>query len=462
MRQPNILFLFADEWRAQATGYAGDPNCRTPRLDGLAAESIDGVNAVAGCSVCCPYRASLMTGQYPLSHGVFINDVELDPDCHSLARAFGAAGYHTSYVGKWHLYGSPEGTYERRAARVPRSHQLGFDHWRGFECTHDYWDTPYWVDDDPEPHHWAGYEPMAQSQWIADQLRQRADDEQPFLLMGSWGPPHFPLHTAPEKWRQHYAGRDIVLRPNVPPQHRDRAVDDLRGYYAHIAALDECLAVVLDALEETGLADDTILVVTADHGDMRSSQGLETKLFPFEESVRVPFLLRWPRAFGRQASTFTPPIDAPDLMPTLLGLAGLAVPASCQGTDWSPILRGERVATGDEAALLIMAAEFTELRFNGMRAYRGLRTATHTYVRNLDGPWLLYDLQADPYQMRNLVGRPEAAAVQADLESRLQQKLDGLGDRFLPGEVYCQQAGYSHYRELSLPMRSQWHDPWAG
>ena len=148
-QRPNIVFVFADEWRAQATGYAGDVNCETPVMDALAAESLNLTHAVSGCSVCCPYRGSLLTGQYPLTHGIFINDVELDPDCMSIARAFKAGGYDTSYIGKWHVYGSPEGKNKRRAVPVPRSHQMGFDEWRGFECTHNHLDSGYFHNEDP-------------------------------------------------------------------------------------------------------------------------------------------------------------------------------------------------------------------------------------------------------------------------------------------------------------------------
>ncbi|MHB8903241.1 MAG: sulfatase-like hydrolase/transferase, partial [Thermoguttaceae bacterium] len=110
-RPPNVVFLLADQWRAQATGYAGDPNLETPRLDGLAGQGVNFVNAVSACPVCCPYRGSLMTGQYPLSHGVFLNDVPLSGEAVSLAEAFNGAGYHTGYIGKWHLDGHGRSSY---------------------------------------------------------------------------------------------------------------------------------------------------------------------------------------------------------------------------------------------------------------------------------------------------------------------------------------------------------------
>ena len=457
MRRPNIVFIFADEWRAQATGYNGDANCETPTLDALARESLNLTHAVAGCPVCCPYRASLLTGQYPLTHGVFINDVELSPHVPSLARAFRAGGYTTGYIGKWHLYGSPDGRYGRRQARVPREYQLGFDYWKGFECTHDYWNSPYYFNDEPTRQVWPGYDAFAQAADAAAYIRDQAGQAKPFLLLLSWGPPHFPLGTAPEPYRQRYAGRPIALRPNVPAALHAQAQEELRGYYAHIAALDDALRTVRDAVDQAGIADDTIFIFTADHGDMRQCQGLGTKLFPFEESIRVPFLLRWPRLGARAVPA---PLDAPDIMPTLLGLAGLPVPAGVEGTDWAPVLRGERALTGDEAALLVMAAEFTELRDNGLRAYRGLRTQRFTYVRDTNGPWLLFDNEADPYQMRNLIQHPGSAAWRTRLDEQLRARLRAQGDEFLPGPVYLERAGLTHYREVNSPPRQQWQYPW--
>ncbi len=456
-RRPNIVFVFADEWRAQATGYAGDVNCQTPTLDALAQQSVNLTHAVSGCPVCCPYRASLMTGQYPLTHGVFINDVELRPDVDSIARVFGRHGYDTGYIGKWHLYGSPDGKYGRRQSFVPRDYQLGFDYWKGFECCHDYNNSPYFFNDDPTPRQWAGYDAFPQSDDAAQYIRDHAGHERPFLLMLSYGPPHFPLHTAPPEYRALYENAAITLRPNVPPAFRDQAIANARGYYAHIAATDDALKRVWDAVRATGIEQDTIFIFTADHGEMMQSQGLNTKLFPWDESIRVPFLLHWPRLGARELNV---PIDAPDILPTLCGLTGCAIPAGVEGRDWSPYLRGEQTTTGNEAALLIMPAEFTELRDTGMKAYRGLRTARHTYVRNLDGPWLLYDNQTDPYQMRNLINQPAHAHIQAQLEAQLQSRLQSLGDEFLDGRLYLERAHLTHYREVNSPLKRQWQDPW--
>jgi arylsulfatase A-like enzyme len=458
--QPNIVYVLADEWRAQATGYAGDPNCETPTLDRLADQSISFENAVSGCPVCCPARASIMTGRYPLTHGVFINDVELDPNVNSIARILGAAGYTTGYIGKWHLYGSPDGHYGRRTAYVPREYQLGFDYWKGFECNHDYNDSYYYFNEDPTKRRWEGYDAFAQARDAARYIGDHAGDETPFALMLSWGPPHFPLHTAPPEYRSRYSHREIELRPNVPESCREQAREELRGYYAHIAALDDALSIVLTALEEHGIDQNTIVIFTSDHGDMRRSQALATKLFPWDESIGVPFLLRRPGALGTDKRSIQVPIDTPDHLPTLLGLIGLEIPDEVEGSDWSPIIRGEQEASGDEAALLIMAAEFTELLRNGMRAYRGLRTDRYTYVRSLDGPWLLYDNRADPFQMNNLIGDPDSAALQRSLDVKLERRLAALGDEFEEGSAYLERAGLEHYHEVNMQTERVWSDPW--
>ena len=154
------------------------------------------------------------------------------------------------------------------------------------------------------------------------------------------------------------------------------------------------------------------------------------------------------------------PLDAPDIMPTLLGLCDVAIPDSVEGRDWSSFIRGKETPTGQEAALLVMPAAFHELSINGMKAYRGLRTARHTYIRDLDGPWLLYDNQTDPYQMCNLVDSAKHQKLQADLERQLQARLDALGDKFLDGRRYLERDGLDHYSEANVPCINPWCDPW--
>lgn len=436
-RRPlNVVYVFADQWRAQATGYAGDPNVRTPNLDALAKRSVNFSRAIASCPVCSPYRASLITGQYPLTHGVFINDVHLRHDAVSIAEAFRAGGYETGYIGKWHLQG------RGRLSFIPPEDRQGFGFWRVCECTHDYNRSVYYADG-PERLTWEGYDAEAQTRCAQAYIRgQGRDKAKPFLLVLSWGPPHNPYHTAPQRFREMYDPAKIELRPNVPPSAHAAARRDLAGYYAHCTALDTYVGDLLKTLEDTGLADDTLFVFTSDHGDMLGSQGQQRKQRPWDESIRVPFLLRCPALHGSNGREITQPIAEPDIMPTLLRICGLDVPKTVEGRDLSGLVTGK----GDprvEAALIACYAPFGEwTRKAGGREYRGVRTARHTYVETREGPWLLYDNDRDPHQLTNLIGQPQAAEVQAHLAAELKRLLAQRNDAFLSGWDYIKKWGY--------------------
>lgn len=433
--RPNLVFVFADQWRAQATGYAGDPNAHTPNLDRLAAQSVNCANAVSTCPVCSPYRGSLMTGCYPLTHGVFLNDVPLAPDRVSFADVLNDAGYLTGYIGKWHLDG------HGRSAFIPPERRQGFAFWRAQECTHDYNRSHYFADTD-QALTWEGYDALAQTREAQRFLREDAGDN-PFALFISWGPPHNPYETAPEEFRALFDPEKIALRPNVPEPAAAEARRDLAGYYAHGAALDACLGMLLTTLDELGLSENTVFVFTSDHGDMLGSRGEQRKQRPWDEAVRVPLLVRFPARLGAAQREVACPIATPDLMPTLLRLMGVTPPA-VEGHDYSEVLAGAQPAETDAAALIACYTPFGEwTRGKGGREYRGIRTAHHTYVRSLDGPWLLYDNEADPYQMSNLCDDAARADLRNRLDSLLQAKLDALGDRFLPGPEYIRQWGYT-------------------
>jgi arylsulfatase A-like enzyme len=459
-RPPNVLFILPDEWRAQSTGYNRDPNVQTPVLDRLARESVSFDNAVSNTPVCCPARASLMTGQYPLTNGVFINDVELTPNAPTLAEVFARGGYRTGYIGKWHLYGSPDGNYGRRLAYIPTEKRLGFDYWKACECSHEYNHSLYYEGNDATPKYWPGYDADAQTDDACQFIEAHAKSDSPFFLFLSLGPPHFPYETAPEKYRERFANHAIQFRPNVPDARRAEAEPILRGYFAHMAALDDCLGRLLATLDRQGIADDTIVVFSSDHGDMMWSQGITTKLHPWDESIRVPFLVRYPRRLGRRGRRARTPLSQPDIMPTLLRLTGLEAPGAVQGIDRSPLLLGGKEA-GDSAALISLPVPITEARRWGFAEYRGVRTERYTYVRSINGPWLLYDNVRDPYQMRNLISRPEHKALQSSLDRALDAQLKRIGDDFLPAADYVRRAKVGHYKEVNAPIghiRSPWGD----
>src|SRR5690554_4633373 len=166
-KRPNIVFILADQWRASALGYAGDPNVATPNLDRLAKESLNFRNAVSVCPVCTPYRASLLTGRYPTSTGMFLNDANLPESELCIAEVLQNSGYKTGYIGKWHLDG------HGRKGYIPPERRKGFEYWKVAECDHNYNHSHYYSGHSKEMRYWDGYDVFAQtkdaSQFILEQ-----------------------------------------------------------------------------------------------------------------------------------------------------------------------------------------------------------------------------------------------------------------------------------------------------
>jgi arylsulfatase A-like enzyme len=434
--RPNVVFVFADQWRAQATGFAGDPNAITPAIDKLASESVVFSAAVCNAPVSSPYRGSLLTGCYPLSHGIFMNDVSLNPEVNSMGKIFREAGYKTAYIGKWHLDG------HGRSAWIPPERRQGFGYWKVLECTHNYNNSLYYYNDDTIPFKWQGYDAYYQTLDAAEYIREHANGKDPFLMVLSWGPPHNPYNTAPEEYRKKYQNYNIQLRPNVPEQFREKAISDIKGYYAHINALDECIDILLGTIEDTGIKENTIFVFTSDHGDMLYSHGMERKQKPFDESILVPFIIRYPAIHKTRNITIGAPVGTPDILPTLLGLSSIKIPGSIEGDDFSVYLSGKKKLK-DNNVLILSVTPFGEWNRNkGGVEYRGIRNRQYTYVRNLEGPWLLFDNIKDPFQKVNLVNDNKYSGLKRKLEKTLQKKLKELNDEFLPGKEYIDKWGY--------------------
>jgi len=409
--------------RAQACGMMGNRQVQTPNLDLVAEQGVTFTNAVSTCPVCTPYRASLLTGRYPLTMGVVLNDVRLPVEELCLAEVLRGEGYETGYVGKWHLDGP-----ERGGFTPPGPRRQGFEYWAVANCTHDYLNSFYYRDD-PEPIQIEGYDADLHTDLAVQYIREHA--HAPFCLFVSWGPPHNPCGLMPEQYKI-YAGANIEPRPNAP----EAPVDEIAGYYSHITALDRDLGRIMQALDEARVADNTILVFTSDHGDMLGSQGETRKQKPWEESIMVPFAMRWPGRIPAGLRTDTL-INAPDVMPTLLSLMEVAVPDTVEGRDLAHAALG-RPGPDPSSAFIGNICPFGP----PFPEWRGLRTKTHTYVRTLEGPWLLYDNENDPYQLSNVVDDPAHAEVQERLDDELDAWLDGLGDDFQPREVYWERFGY--------------------
>jgi arylsulfatase A-like enzyme len=448
-KRPNILIVLADQWRAQDLGYAGNGDVITPNLDRLASQATNARLCVAGVSVCAPSRASLFTGQHATTHGVFYNDRPLRNEAVTLAEVCQQNGYQTGYIGKWHLNGSLSRDYgPGRMAPIPAERRQGFAYWRALECTHNYNSSPYYNEIN-QRFVWQQYDAISQTDSAISFISQPRTD--PFLLVLAWGPPHDPYQTAPKEYRQKYADRALELRPNVPIKDTLDARRALRGYYAHISALDDCIGRIEAALKKANLDENTIVVFTSDHGDMIYSQGLINKQKPWDESIRVPFLLKYPAGLGRTGRTMDIPMSLTDVMPTLLSLSSQKIPASVEGTDLSSTFRRPRVAGFDEAALVSCVVPFHQWSYHhGGREYRGIRTARYTYVRDLKGPWLLYDNDRDPYQSTNLVNQTIHRQLQQQLDGVLQKKLLAAKDDFQPGNVYMEKWQYPWARIDSL------------
>ena len=437
IKRPNVIYVLADQWRAQDAGYADNKDVYTPHIDRLASESQRFKYAVSCMPVSTPYRASLLTGQYALTHGLFLNDVTLRPDAKSIGNSYRDAGYETAYIGKWHIHGNGRSNY------IPMSHRHGFEYFKALECTHDYNHSQYYDNNDENVKIWDGYDMVAQTGDAMNYIRQQAPKEKPFLLVLSWGPPHNPYETAPQKYTDIYRDMNITLRPNVPEEAKQQAINDIKGYYAHISAMDDCIGDLQQTIREAGIEDNTIFVLSSDHGDMLGSQGMQRKQKPYDESILVPFLLKYPQLFGKQGKEVTTLLNTPDIMPTLLSMSGLPVPETVEGNDLFPVLSGKK-KDHTEAALIQCISPFGEWeRRHGGKEYRGIRTRRYTYVKDLEGAWLLFDNETDPYQMNNLVDNTDYSEIRKNLDSILAKMLHNLNDQFLTGSAYISKWGYS-------------------
>lgn len=428
---PNVVYILVDQWRASAFGYAGDPNVSTPNLDKFAKEAVDFSNAVSVSPVCTPHRAALFTGRYPTSTGMFLNDLYLPDEELCMAEIFKAEHYHTAFLGKWHLDG------HGRLNNVAPERRQGFDYWKALECAHNYNKMPYYDNDDPEMKYWEGYSPFAIAEDANTYMAEYAQSDQPFLLFLSIATPHFPHGSAPQQFKDLYPEEEIVLAPNVADSWKDKARKELQGYYAHCTATDKAIGSILDKIEELNLSDNTIIVFSSDHGEMMGAHGIRpfTKQLAWDESIKVPFLIRYPSIGENKGTRVNAPINTPDILPSLLGLANIDIPESIEGEDLSNLMKSPD-PEADRAALVMNLCPFT--REYKYPEYRAVRTKQYTYARTLEGASKFFDNDTDPYQMNNLINQPEFAAIQQALDKKLTLALEDIGDDFKERDYYLQ------------------------
>ncbi|MGF1449835.1 MAG: sulfatase [Opitutales bacterium] len=447
----NVIWIFGDQHRAQAMGYAGDPNVFTPNLDNKAETGLAFSGAVGGCPLCCPFRGSLLSGRYP-HHAVPGHEYPLDPALPTVATAFNAHGYRTSYFGKWHVDGWKE--HDGRAGKhiIARERRGGFTDWLGYENNNaqsDCWVHGHLGEEEVELYRLPGYETDDLTDLLLNYIRERGEERardpqsSPFFAALSVQPPHDP-YVAPASFMQNHNVGGIEFRPNVPeiPWVREQAGRELAGYYAMIENLDWNVGRVDAALKAAGLDRDTHIIFFSDHGDMHGSHGQFRKTSPWEESIRVPCVI-----FGSGDTRYSgkgghrlhaAPLNHVDYAPTSLGLCGLPVPDWMQGHDYSHLrLWGKQPVQSDPDSAFLQLVAPSRHADSTDRPWRGLVTTDGwKYVCLEHQPFMLFNLNEDPYELVNHAHNRAYRTERRHLQDRLAQWIADTGDTFpLPVDI---------------------------
>ena len=422
-RQPNVIVFFTDQQRWDTTGLHGNPLGLTPNLDRLGREYTHAAHSFTCQPVCGPARSCLQTGLYATTTGCYRNGIPLPADSQTLAHCFAEVGYDTGYIGKWHLH--ERGT----TGPVPAADRFGYQYWLAsnvLEFTSDAYSTVLY-DNDDQPVRLPGYRVDA----VTDAAIRYVDAHQdrPFFLFISYIEPHHQNHLddypPPDGYREAYTGGwippDLAALGGSTHQH-------LGGYYGMVKRLDEAYGRLHDALKSLALADDTIVLFTSDHGCHFKTRNSEYKRSCHESSIRVPTVLTGPGFRGGQLQELVSLIDLP---PTLLDAAGLEIPAQMQGRSLMPLLRGGGADWPSEVFAQISEAQV------------GRAVRTHRWKYGVDAPGgqgrdvagadlyeeqYLYDLQADPYELNNLVGHESHREVAQVMRERLLRRMEEAGE----------------------------------
>ncbi len=421
----NVVVLFTDQQRWDTVGAHGNPLGITPNFDKMAAEGVLVTHSFTNQPVCAPSRASLQTGRFPAAVGVHRNAIPLPEDATTIAKLFGAAGYETAYFGKWHL------ADDDVAGPVRPEQRGGYERWLAanlLEFTSDAYQTTLY-DEEGQPHELEGYRADAVTDAAIDFVRE--DHERPFFCFVSLLEPHHQNsrddYPAPDGYAEKYEGTWVP--DDLTALGGGNWAEHLGGYLGMVARVDENLGRLRAAIDEAGLADDTVVLFTSDHGCHFKTRNDEYKRSVHDASIRVPTAL-----VGPGLDTGAPvqrQVGHVDLTATLLDAAGLGVPAELHGHSIMPTVRGDDDGRADE--LLVQVSE-TEVG-------RAIRTPQWKYGVVAPGvdAWeepgateyedaYLYDLVGDPHELTNLVGRAEHSATVADLRARLTDLMVHAGE----------------------------------
>jgi len=431
--KPNLLFVFADQLRASSLPVYGEKQIETPNINRLAQEGVTFTNSISTCPVCTPYRSMLLTGRHPQTTGHVINFMRTRHDEISIGDAFSHAGYRTAWVGKWHLHtgsfpqiGGPDYVPEGRD-------RLGFQHWRGYNFHIDYFNGSVNLDD-WRYERWQGYETNALNRYAMEFMDNVG--KEPFCLFVSPHQPHStPYEYAPQKYYDRLP-KQLTLPANVSESQLEKSLQTYRDYLAMTLAIDDMVGELMDYLNRAGLADNTLLIFTSDHGTQMGAHGWPPfqKKVPYEDSLLIPMMVRWPGVFdgGRICDALTAPVD---IFPSLCSLCDVPIPRTVEGYDLSAAWRGEGNAFEQDAVLTMNFTAAYDYLVNG-EEWRGVRTKDYSYAKWLNGQIELFDLKNDPLQMNNLAGNPESVDLPKTMERKLDELMDKRNDALIPCTDY--------------------------
>jgi arylsulfatase A-like enzyme len=423
--RPNIVVFFTDQQRFDTAGVHGNPMDLMPNFDWMARRGTHVSNSFTCQPVCGPARSSLQTGLYATNTGVHCNGRAVKPELNTLAHYFQQAGYDTGYIGKWHLSDAGE-------VVVPESKRGGYQYWLGANLL-EFCSLPYQTvlyDNDDEPVELPGYRVDAIADATIRYLAEHKDS--PFFLFTSYLEPHhqnqWDNFPAPDRYAEFYEKNLWIpqdLRTLAGETHKN-----LAGYYGMVRRLDEALGRVLEALKSLGLAENTIVLFTSDHGCHFKTRNSEYKRSCHESSIRVPTALVGPGFSG--GGRLSELISIVDLPPTLLDACGIPVPKKMQGRSILPLVRGERIEWPEEVFVQISEAQVGRAvrthRWKYSVADPGkdpfVDPGSDTYIEEF-----LYDLEADPYELTNLIDYDSHREVRKKMRERMIRRMVEAGEK---------------------------------
>lgn len=416
-RRPNFVFIYSDDQRWDAMGVvqqeqgerARYPWLKTPHMDRIAEGGARFRNAFVTLSLCAPSRAAFLTGRYNHLNGVADNSTPFPENNVTHATLLRAAGYRTAYIGKWHMG-------NQRGARP------GFDYSASFIGQGKYFDCPFEINGTATPT--KGWVDDVSTDYAIGFIRE--NQARPFSLVLGFKTSHVPLEPPPRA-RERFTGEEWRVAPSMQPAARAiyRAAPAANAapaakrptnlnYFRCLSAIDDCVGRVLDTLDSLGLTEDTVVVFASDNGFYQGEHGLGDKRSAYDESLRIPLLLRYPRAV-KAGLRVDPMVLNLDLAPTFLEWAGVPVPREMQGRSVVPLVTGRSV----EWRRAFFYEYFQETAYPQTPTMFAVRTDTaKLIVYPGHEEWTeLFDLAQDPYELRNLAADPAHQRLLADMRN---------------------------------------------